>query len=258
MVECPNRCVDGWKFDPYTHRKTLCEFCADSRKKLIVAGDVDIHKELNLPHYIKGFSFDKETVVPDTRGNVLDNEATEVVKDRMELLINDVSIGVPPDNSILFNLGKKAFENNFIYPYLARAFMSGLTVAPLIDAFNLVQLRSQAEKEGFESEYNKLLDKDVCVIVIDAGATYNCVNSVKGFMQLRANRDKSTIIFTHTLSGIDTLCVEDEEKVKSLAEMVSIKYIGVSEQVEEPCVEQNKRGMSADAFAQMRMPRNNL
>ena len=130
---------------------------------------------------------------------------------------------------MMFNLGKKAFENNFIYAYLIRGYLSGRVTSPLVSSWDLCRLRNLEERSIVDKDSNdtfsSYINSDVCVVVIDAGATYLGINAVKGLMQLRANRGKSTIIFTNAWgTQIYDLCSEGDEVCKNLAKLYTIEY----------------------------------
>ena len=232
--DCPNGCIDGYYVNPYTHKRVLCEYCEEKRKSVVKEDLIDestkksLKELLHLPDNFSGISFSIDSVLPKFALKDIKEDSLNNVKDVLTSLLNDISIGTLPSCSYLFNLGKKAYENNYIYAYLTRAYMSGLTVAPLITALDLCSLRNQCEigvKDENDLSYKDLLNSDICIVSIDAGATYRSVNAVKGFMQLRANRNKATIVFTNSWgSQIFDLCSEEDECSYNLAKLVSIEY----------------------------------
>lgn len=233
--DCPNHCKDGYYVDPYKHKKILCPYCSDKRKEAIQYGLQDkktnksIEEILNLPSSFSGINFSVDTVIPNFMLKNLEEDSVVQVKEKLRSLMNDISVGVVPDYSIMFNLGDKAVENNFVCPYLLRAYNSGKSVVPMINLIELCSLRNDMENGikpiNGELSYMDLLNREVCVIVIDTGATRYSINAVKGLMQLRANRDLSTIIFTNAWGYyIFELCSEDDYKSKNLATLYSVKY----------------------------------
>lgn len=233
--DCPNHCINGYYFDPRSHKKVLCQYCADKRKRMVTEGGKDtgsgrgIQEILHLPSSHTGSKFDVETVFPSFVLKDLVPSSVEEVKDILNFLYNDISVGEVADCSVIFNLGKKAYENNFIYAYLTRAYVSGLTVAPYLTAFDLVRLRKAEENsitlQDFSVSFSEILKMDVCVVVIDAGATHASINAVKGLMQMRSHYDRSTIIFTNAWgSAVLDLCIEGDGVSNNLAKLFSIQY----------------------------------
>lgn len=233
--DCPNKCIDGYYVDPYKHKRVLCQYCSDKRVQSVKNNLMDntlnqtLKESLNLPDSFTGINFDIDTVIPKFAVKDITEESLTKVKRVLTDLVNKASIGDIPVHSYLFNLGKKVYENNFIYAYLTRAYMSGVTVSPLVTALDLCSLRNNEEKglsnNDNSPKYSDYLKTDVCIVTIDTGATFFSINAVKGLMQLRANRGKSTIIFTNIWnSQIFDLCSEKDEFSKNLAELVSIEY----------------------------------
>lgn len=33
MSSCPNNCIDGWRIDPYLHKRVRCEYCLEKRDR---------------------------------------------------------------------------------------------------------------------------------------------------------------------------------------------------------------------------------
>lgn len=272
--DCPNRCRNGYYIDPYKHKKILCSYCSDKRKKTIQYGLQDkktnksIEEILNLPNSFSGINFSVDTVIPNFMLKNLEEDSVNEVKEKMRELMNDIAIGVVPDYSIMFNLGSKATENNFICPYLLRAYNAGKTVTPMINLLDLCRLRNDMEigvkhSDG-ELSYNDLLTKEVCIIVIDTGATRNSINAVKGLMQLRANKDLSTIIITNAWGYyILELCSEDDYKAKNLATLYSVKYNEKYKETEKERTEQlgstksnnTMIGMDSESFRNLMSPK---
>ena len=229
--ECPNHCVGGYMFDPYTHRKKICGYCAEKRSHVVRRDIVDknsgktVAELLKLPLSFAGKEYQADTVIPTFARKYIDDDSLERVLVELRNLINKVSVGALPEHSIMFNLGKYACENNFIYPFLLRVYKAGLSVAPMLTSIELMQMRSLYES-GLDSDFGDYLDKQVCVVVIDAGANYKEVMAVKGLMQLRANRELPTIIFTgYWQRFVWDLIADDEYTGYNLAKLISVNYI---------------------------------
>ena len=236
--DCPNHCSGGYMIDPYNHTKRLCSYCANKRSNVVRRDVVDketgktISELLKLPISFAGKEYQADTVIPTFARKCLTKESIEYVLTELRNLINKTSVGELPSYSLLFNLGKYACENNFIYPYLLRAYKAGLSVAPLLTSLELMRLRSRYES-GLEDDFGDYLDKQVCVVVLDAGANYLEVMAVKGLMQLRASKDLPTIIFTgYWQSRIRDLIGQDDYLGYNLAKLIAIEFVGSGEDQE--------------------------
>lgn len=212
--DCPNKCIDGYYIDPYKHKRVKCTYCENKRKQLAqskvqLEGDKSIQTLLNIPNMLSGYgSLQFATIVPVDSQYFSFNEPINY----MQSLFEKASSGDCSEESLLFNLGKVSCVRNFINPYLMRAYIGGATVSPYItarDVFNLVRKETGliVTDDGVVTDYiddyivsnlkyNDLLTSDICVVHITTGSLYTQVRAVKGLMQMRANNNKSTIIFT--------------------------------------------------------------
>lgn len=236
--DCPNHCTDGWLYNPFGNpKKTLCKFCEKKRIEFSKGGVVDedgkdIAEVLNIPHSCyTGVNFNVESVIPEVYHKDIEKDSLQEVYDKLKDLMREITIGIIPNCSLIFNLGKKVNEMNFIYPYMVRAYQQGVSMLPLIDAKDIHRMRIFYEtnidgRERFVATYEELVDKDLCVVSIDAGATDITLNAVKGLMQVRARQCKPTIIFTNAWdTRVQGLCNESGENNFHLAKLYSIHYI---------------------------------
>lgn len=235
--DCPNNCVDGKIVDPYKHKRVPCLYCSSKREKF-AKGDITdkssgktLSELLNLPVSYTGNEFNEDIVIPEFARKNMIPESVTLVLSKLRELITDITIGNIPEYSLLFNLGKKSNEINFIYPYLIRGYIAGKTLVPLVNCIDICQLRLKHEGvlgdygNNLSYTYNDLLIKDLCVISIDAGATPTSIGAVKGLIQLRAQRCKPTIIFTNTwVRGIRDICGDESYKGYNLATLYSVEY----------------------------------
>ena len=281
--DCPNHCVDGKLFDPYTHKKIVCPYCADKRLNFAKGDLTDkktgktISELLDLPVSYTGNEFSEELVIPEFTRKLMIKESVDNVLCKLRELITDISIGNLPSCSLMFNLGKKANEVNFIYPYLIKGYISGRSLVPLVNLTDLCQLRLAFEGSTYSVNleksynYNDLIKRDICVVVIDAGATYTSLLAVKGLLQLRAQQLRPTVIFTNQWNNyVRDMCSEDNYECYNLATLYSIEYVNtsrdgsskdVSLQVENqmsPTVQSRGFGMTSDALRSMMTAKNSL
>ena len=241
FIDCPNKCIDGFIMNPYTHKKEICSFCQDKRKNLIKYSHKNkldgktMEETLRLPKSFSGVAYDIDNIIPASAKKEIEKSSFDSVLETLKDLMNLVKNKELPSYSMLFNLGKKAYEGGYIYSLLANAYISGLNVAPYLSAFDIVDLRLQAEKGYDKSEFGvtfkDLLNKDLVVVVIEAGATSQSILSVKGLMQMRAVRELPTIIFTNSYGGL-VLDLCDEIPTYNLAKLCSIEYNSKTEVAE--------------------------
>lgn len=250
--DCPFKCVDGYYVNPYQHKRVKCPYCADKRKQLAnetiqLEGTDTTKKMLNLPDSFVGYgSFEMSTIIPDSQSKFLKPESVEEVSKVLSDLLNQASIGVASEDSLLVNLGLNAYPTNFIYSYLMRSYISGMTVSPFLtarDVFLLLDYETNSITDdvldlgsNISVRYKDLLKTDVCVIHITTGANYSHVRAVKGLMQMRAHNNKSTLVFTdawwfnnsssterYLRFSLESLYSEDVQS-KAVAKLVKVSY----------------------------------
>ena len=277
--DCPNHCIDGYYVDPYQHRRKKCLYCEERRKNLAkeeiqLDGDNSIKKLLNLPESYVGYgSFNIATIIPENQQTRMKADSLSLVSDTLSNLLNSISAGVASENSLLINLGLNAYPCNFIYAYLMRAYISGLTVSPYLTARD-VFLMLEYETEGIDEnvldlgdnvviKYKDLLNTDVCVVHITTGANYSHVRAVKGLMQMRAHNNKSTIIFTdawwfnsesvserYLKFSLQSL-YDTESQSKAVAKLIKVSYIYDENSVDKVKREPKSQMKSNGSFAEM-------
>lgn len=275
--DCPYGCVDGKIVDPYKHKRVICPYCAEKRKKFVSDNLKDknsnksISELLDLPSTFTGVEFDESIVIPEFARKNISTDSLNNVLGKLRELVTDISIGNLPSCSLLFNLGKKANEINFIYPYLIKGYLSGRSLVPLVTLTDLCQLRLAFEGSSYSLSieknynYNDLINRDICVVVIDAGATYTSILAVKGLMQLRAQKLKPTIIFTNQWNNyIRDLCSEDDYTCYNLATLYTVEYLDKectkSSNVDQisPSKYSTGFGISNESFNNLLKPKNSL
>ena len=246
---CPYKCTNGVLYNPYTGVKTPCPYCEEKRKENIQnlneeKDSKSIYEVLRITQQFTGSDYNFSRVIPDYAVKYITEESLMNVEKFLNDFMLSIGIGEYPDYSIMFNLGKKANAENIIVPYMLKAYENGLKVAPLLDTVSLCKMRHDLEEYGFNfsfssdwgSSFNDYVNADICIVQIDTGVTQNGIDNVKGLMQLRATKNKSTFIFTNAWgSRIMDLCTEDDIKVKNLAFLVSVEYAKKEKQeIDEP------------------------
>lgn len=252
-MTCPNHCTNGWVVNPYTHKRVRYEHCLN--KVLEEAQSGELSERLNLPvSYVNG-EFKPEAVFTDEG---MEKDSVEEVLGVMRKLVGDVSIGELPDHSMLFNLGKRVYENNFLNPLVYKACLAGVDCLPVLTSLDITIARHRYE-EGIpardgELTFDRMLSAGLGVVTIDAGETRNGVLGVKGFMQLRARKGNPTIILTHIWNESTLTLIGDREKQLSLATAYSIRY--AREKYAKPAKSAPNRGMTREEFDSMRQQKN--
>lgn len=236
--DCPYKCNNGVVFNPVTKVKIPCPHCSEKRKKIAQGLEKDeetgktLSEMLRIPISLTGMRFDPNGVVLRETSHVATPESLENVKATMSSLVSNVTLGVNSEYSIVFNFGGKANISAFVYPYLMQAYKAGLSVAPMVYALDLVAMRLEFEGDYLQhktykwgDDFRDYIKADVCVVVIDAGASILDILAVKGLMQLRASRRQPTIIITEQWSRhVKTICTEEPSLY--LASLCSVQFRG--------------------------------
>lgn len=234
--DCPYNCHNGVVFNPQTKVKQPCPHCSAKRKEIAKDMEKDdksgltISETLRIPAVLTGVGFNEDEIILATEQKKMSEDSVQSVKETMLQLMNNVTLGVLPDYSILFNFGMKANMTGFVFPLLMKGYKAGLKCAPLVYAFDLVRLRLDYEENYLQhrnlpwgDSFLDYVDADLCVTVIDAGSSILDILAVKGLMQLRANRRKPTIIIAEQWSkNVTPLCCD--EKMFALAYCCSVVY----------------------------------
>lgn len=259
---CPNRCVGGYYIDPYLHKRVKCVYCEGRRLQEVrdggVSGEGGVAALLNLPESYGGLAFDVGTVFPGYSLKYLTEDSVVAVRDAMVGMVSAVSVGDLPGYSCLFNLGKKAYGDNFVYALLTRAYVAGKTVSPYMSALEVVYWRNSLES-GADGRYLGFLRTDLCAVVLDAGCTPCALGAVKGLMQMRAHYGKPTVILTNWWgSQIYDLCSEEGESSLSLATLVSVEYRDTGKSKKQKGAPRGVSEMGVEEFEGMMGSRVNL
>lgn len=223
---CPNRCVDGYYIDPYTHKRKLCQHCLEKRRAEVKTAE--IKDKLNLPPSLCGNNFNVENILLQNQRSRLESESVKLVLEEAEKLVRDISIGELPTESVLFNFGARCHDANFISPFLRKAYASGLTVLPLLTPIDIIRSRKGlADGENNDViSYDDIVSKQVCLVVLDSGSSQEDILAVKGVMQLRSLRNLPTVIITHVWNKTVSYLHDDPGfSSYELATLYSVKYL---------------------------------
>lgn len=237
--DCPYNCNNGKLFNPALKQMVDCPHCSKIRSQEVREDKVNdseqsLCKLLNVRKSLTGLQFSMEAILPEYARSFLLPITVDAVGRVLEKLTNEIILGEKPECSYLFNLGAKANIDAFVYQYLIKAYKSGVSVLPYLYASQIHKLRLKDDyynpdidtSSEDELSYTDLINKDICVVLIDAGATYKEIKSVAGLMQLRAREGLSTLIFTLSYSReIFDLVHTSDEKLQYLAKLVSVEYL---------------------------------
>lgn len=213
--KCPYGCVNGVIFHPRKHRSSACPHCSQVRKDIVYnnsgfKSEETIEKKLGIQERLVGkseYSFDSIFRINMDR---FESASVSYVKGELDKLISDLSLGDLPKYSILFNLGDRVYEENFVNPILIRAYLAGINVTPLLSVYEISTLRRAVESQDYVNaddcnKYSEYLNADLSVVTLDEGITKSGVDLVKGFVFARGRLRKPTVILTHS-SLSDILC----------------------------------------------------
>ena len=200
---CPNKCINGYFVDPYKHKKVLCSYCEEKRKKLVkhdieLKEDADLNSVLRLMPTFEGLGNCTIDNILMKKSKALDMQSYDRIVEKLQDLLNKVSVGELPDESLMFNMGDLANWNSYIDAYLVRSYMSGLTTAPFLFIDDLIYSKRVYDL-GLDDtdaiDYKLITSSDTCLVFIDSGVTIKGIYAVKGLMEVRARYNKSTILF---------------------------------------------------------------
>ena len=242
FAECPNKCINGILYNPYSRVSQPCPYCEEKRKEELAkyesnTDEKSIYEILKIQPSLSGDLFSMEMLIPEVATKYLTKESLSEVEDTLSKMLSDITIGEYPDYSILFNFGKTCDASIFYVPFMTKAYRNGLKVAPLLDVLTLSELRINFEKFGntlessteWGASLKDYLEADICIVTIDAGATPLGVGGVKGLMQLRALKGKPTYIFTNLWGkSIYEIHLKEPQYCCHVANLVEVIYQGIS------------------------------
>ena len=235
--KCPYNCVNGVIFHPRRHVETQCPHCAEMRKSKVYSisasqvDDESIEKKLGIQERVCGkadYSFEalfREGI------DKFEPASVTAVKEELDRLVSNLSLNELPSYSMMFNLGSRVFEENFVNPLLVRGYLAGLNVAPLLTVHKIAELRYKSESQDYSisdarDAYSALLEADLCVVALDEGITRSGIDLVKGFVYARGREHKPSVLLTH--SSVKELfmnfATEDTDFDYCVPKLVQVRY----------------------------------
>lgn len=197
--DCPLNCNNGKIFDYELRQYLDCPHCASKRKELAKEGVaemdngdiVSLPKILGIDNPYLSVSFSYDSVIPEDEKVFLDKESLDRQKEILDEIYLGLSVGELPDKSYCLGLGVKGRVDRLAYPLLAKAYLSGLSVARFISCgeYNRLCINMDLEVVDF-------YEKDFVMVLIPDGSSKADIASAKGLMQSRALKGKPTIFVT--------------------------------------------------------------
>lgn len=226
--DCPYNCNNGKIFD-YGLRKLIpCPHCSEKRESLAKEGlaeneqgDIEpLYRLLGVNNKYLEAKFVYEAVVPEAERLFIEDESLKKQGDLLEEVYLGLSVGELPDKSYCIGLGNKGRVDRLAYPMLAKAYLSGLSVARFISCteYNRLYVAMSSEVESY-------LDKDFVMVMIQDGASKADILSAKGLMQSRALKGKGTVfVTTWSIEACSTLLGYFGEETFFLASGSFVEY----------------------------------
>lgn len=229
--DCPFSCNDKGKIlDTSTGLMVDCPHCSAKKKELLLSGEaVEAETEEKLPlAQVLGinskFLSDKyvfASVIPEGEQMFLESESIEFLKEVSERVYRQLALGEVPENSYCFGVSIKGRVDNVAYPFLARAYLKGLSVGKFMTCSELSRLQLHGS-----DVIDELYNVDVLLMLIGEGSTKGEISCAKGLMQARALKGKATIFLTTwTIEACSLLLgYSADEGNLLLAKPVFVKY----------------------------------
>lgn len=226
--DCPYNCSNGQVMD-YELRKLIpCPHCSEKRESLAKQGlaeneqgDVEpLHRLLGVENKYLEAKFVYDAVVPEAERLFLEDDSVSRQKDLLEEIYLGLTVGELPDKSYCIGLGNKGRIDRFAYPMLAKAYLSGLSVARFISCseYNRLYVAMSDDIESY-------LEKDFVLMLIQDGASKADILSAKGLMQSRALKGKGTLfVTTWSIEACSTLLGYFGEETYFLASGSFVEY----------------------------------
>lgn len=197
--DCPYNCSSGKVLDRVQRKLIPCPYCSKKKKELAdkgfaetVEGNVEMLSTiLGVENdYMKAvFSYD--ATVPDGERLYIEKESIERQKSIAEELYLGLTVGQKPDRSYCFGLGNKGRVDRFVYPLLAKAYLSGLTVSKFLSCTDYNRMLV-----NMSYELGSLYSNDIVIMMICDGSSKADIAAAKGLMQSRALRGLATVFVT--------------------------------------------------------------
>lgn len=226
--DCPYHCNKGKIFDFDLKKLVPCPYCSEKRQEMASKGVAEddsgnilsLSTLLGIENKYLSSKLVYDSIIPEGERVFLEDESVKMQSDIIEDLYLGLAVGELPSGSICFGISIKGRVDRLAYPLLAKAYLSGLTVAPFIScsAYNRLCIAMSDEVETY---YNRKF----VVMLINDGATKADIASAKGLMQTRALKGLPTVfITTWVVEACSMLLGYFEDENNFLARSVFVEY----------------------------------
>ena len=201
--DCPNKCIRGKLFNPYTRTETDCEYCAAKRKRLIKTPVLsDLKEELQLPETsLGGDTYDPDAIFLNLHSDVLNGANKQAFIEELVVVEKQLSQGCLLQHSYLFCFSTTGvFLNDYINTLMLGAYNAGIRISPYLSLIDIVRMKNEYARAKSDA-YKNLIDVDLLVIYIEDCETSSSLNVLSGLMQQRAFKNKPTLLFATTWSS---------------------------------------------------------
>lgn len=201
--DCPNKCIRGKLFNPYTQKETECEYCASKRKRLIKTPKINnLKEELQLPETsLGGDTYDPDAIFLNLHSDTLNEANKQAFIEELVVVEKQLSQGSILQHSYLFCFSTTGvFLNDYINTLMLGAYNAGIRISPYLSLIDIVRMKNDYARNKSEA-YKNLMEVDLLVVYVEDCETSSSLNILSGLMQQRAFRNKPTLLFATTWSS---------------------------------------------------------
>lgn len=221
--DCPFSCSNGKIFNKVTRRMEQCPHCKDIRREEIKSGETsegdNISEILGFGKGLFSETLVWEALIPDNEKEFIEPESLDQVKEFVETLYGQLSLGEVPRSSSCIGLGIKGNLLKLVYPLLVQAYKNGVKVAPFTSVTEFARKMSRGEN------IDPWINAELAILLLNEGVSLGDMASAKGVMQMRSVRGRPTIfVTTWTIEAASGLLGYFGSKQLDLAEPIFVNY----------------------------------
>lgn len=199
--ECPYKCIHGYIFDPYIHKRYLCKFCEEHRSKIASMSEAvkidrdmkEILAESGIYNYTpKQYSFDNVLGSIELKSKV-NKEDLKVLEDKLKGLIQKASCGEAPESSEILVLPRRSHPEEFLGTVFTRYYRAGRKVYRVLPVSELRESRYVGDCKL----YNRIVKEEVLYVDMGVGYGLQDIDCVGSLLHDRARLNKATVIITN-------------------------------------------------------------
>lgn len=198
--DCPYGCnAKGMLLDTNTGKFVQCPHCLKKKKEMLAMGyveddnseQVNIQDAIGIRSEYLSTKFVYEAVIPDGEKVFIDEESMKWQKEEADKLYLGLTVGDLPEENLCFGLSVKGRVDRFVYPMIAKAYLSSISVGKFTSCSEFYRMRLRNDKD-----LDGLMTSDLVFMLIDDGVNFAEVSAAKGLMQNRGISGKPTIFVT--------------------------------------------------------------